>query len=95
MILGLLGIYWVMAYSVYYQLLAWEDLSSNKALKLISLTILWVIWKERNNRAFEGVEQDFNSINDKWFHYFGYTVLGHNLECFENLGSIVNILIDM
>lgn len=96
MVLGLLGISWVMADSITSELLAWEGLSSrNKLFKLIPLTIFWVIWKERNKRAFEGKELDFNTIKNNWFHYFGSIVLGHNLDCSKDFAFIVNILIGM
>lgn len=51
----LLGISWVIAGSVKDEILAWEDLKmNNKWHRLIPLTILWIIWKERNCRIFEG-----------------------------------------
>lgn len=44
---------------------------------------------------FEGKEVDFVTINDRWFHYFGSIVLGHNLDSLEDFGSVINILIDL
>lgn len=53
LICGLLGIKWVMAGSVKDELWAWARLcKKKKQLMLIPLTVLWVVWKERNNRAF-------------------------------------------
>lgn len=71
------------------ELMAWEGLgSNNNSIRLIPLTIFWVFWKKRNNKAFDGIEFDFNKIKDNWFHYFGSNLLGHNLDCFEDLGQI-------
>lgn len=48
MILGLLGTSWVMAGNVCAELIAWEGLgSNNKSIRLILLTIFWVIWKKK------------------------------------------------
>lgn len=52
---GLLGIIWVMAGTVRNELLAWEGVCKDKGLyHLIPLTIIWVVWKERNNRVLTG-----------------------------------------
>lgn len=95
MVLGLLGMSWVMAGTNISELLAWESISSQKKklIRIISLTIFWVIWKEHNNRAFEGEKVDFNTIKDNWFHYFDSTILGHNLDCMDDFGYIVDMLI--
>lgn len=96
MILELLGISRVMADTVNIELLAWVGLgNNNKSIKLIPLPIFWVIWKERNDWAFDGLELDFNTIKNNWFHYFGSTVLGYNLDSFDSLGIIIDMLIDM
>lgn len=53
--LSLLGLSWVRNDSISSKLFAWEGFGNNrKKFRLISLTIFWVIWKERNNLAFEG-----------------------------------------
>lgn len=43
---------------------------------LILLSVLWVMWKERNSRTFEGIEKDFNCIKNRWIHTFGFLLLG-------------------
>lgn len=85
-----------MAGTVKEELLAWEMLSrKNKKFRLIPLTIFWVVWNERNNKAFEGKEDTFGNILNKWFHIFGSIALEHNINHFDDLGLIVNILIDL
>lgn len=95
-IISLMGLSWVMNKNIHAELLAWEDFSSKrKMLRLIPLTIIWVHWKERNNRAFEGIELDFNKFINCWFHYFGSTILGHNIDCLNDFGFVVDSLIDL
>lgn len=85
-----------MAGSIHKELLAWESLLSyNKAACLIPLTIFWILWKERNNCVFEGIENTLLNVRDKWLHYFGSLFLGHNLLSIEDIGAVVNMLIDM
>lgn len=67
----------------------------NKNFRLILLTIVWVIWKKRNNRAFKGKEDIFGNIKDKWFHFFDSIVLEHNLVHFDDFGSISDMFIDL
>lgn len=96
MVYNLLGISWVIIGSVKGEMLAWEGLrSSNKCHILIPLTILWIIWKERSSRIFEGKETDFGTIKDRWLYFFGSIVLSHNLDSLEDFESIVDIFIDM
>lgn len=51
--------------------------------------------KKENNRIFEGKENNFVNIKDRWFHYYGSIVLGHNLDNLVDLGSVVDMLIDL
>lgn len=91
-----MGIQWVIAGSIKAELLAWEGLTfKNKCFRLIPLTIFWIVWKERNNRIFEGIERNFVNIKDKWLHLFGSIMLGHNLDSFDDFGLIVNILTEL
>lgn len=91
-----MGIQWVIAGSVKAELLAWESIAAkNKHYRLIPLTIFWVVWKERDNRIFEGLEENFANIKDKSLHLFGSIILGHNLNCLDDFGATVNILTDM
>lgn len=47
----------MMAGSVREDLWAWENLRSRCMFAdLIPLTILWTVWKERNERAFDGID---------------------------------------
>lgn len=41
------------------------------------------------------MELDFETIKDNWFHYFGSTILAHNLNSFDDLEFIIGMLIDM
>lgn len=80
-IYGMLGIKWAIAGLVKNELWAWARLGEKKKyLMLIPLSLMWVVWKEKNSRAFEGIENDFNSIKDRWFHLFGSLFLGHNIQ---------------
>lgn len=55
MVYGLLGINWVIAGTLREELWAWGNVCKQKKhANLIPLTIFWVLWKERNRRAFEG-----------------------------------------
>lgn len=95
-IFSLMGIQWVIAGSVKAELLAWESIAAkNKHYRLIPLTIFWVVWKERDNRIFEGLEENFANIKDKSLHLFGSIILGHNLNCLDDFGATVNILTDL
>lgn len=38
---------------------------------------------------------NFAIIKDRWLHYFDSLVLGPNLDSFDDLGSIVDILTDL
>lgn len=65
MIYNLLGIFWVSSSSVLAEVWAWGEIQSTKNIvKIISLTIFWVIWKEKNFRAFKGVEVDSYKLKD-------------------------------
>lgn len=90
----LMGLSWVKYKSILDELLAWEGLSCHKkTFRFVALTIFWVIWKKRNNCTFEEKKKvDFRIITDKWFYYFGSTILKHDIECFDDLISIVNCL---
>lgn len=84
---------WVTAGFVKDELFAWEGLCKRKTnYKIIHLIIFWIIWKERNNRAFEGKKSDFVTIKNKWLHLFWSIVLGHNLDNIVDFASLVNTL---
>lgn len=48
-------------------------------MKLIPLTIVWVMWKERKNRVFNGCVRNFGRIRDRWLHTFGALILDHDV----------------
>ena len=68
-----LGVCWVASDSLKNHLLAWESLFGRKVRKkykgggLISHVIMWCIWRERNRRAFEGVENSTQHLKDVVF----------------------------
>lgn len=72
---GLLDFNWVMTGLVRKEikkhgrvLLEWRDTHS--------LAIIWVVWKEKNKRAFEGVEDGSNRVKYRW-QTLGFFILGH------------------
>lgn len=77
---------WIMVGSISKELLAWEGLSPKSPVaRLIPLTIFWILWRKMNNRAFEGREDSFINIKDRWMHYFGSIFLGHNSDTLDDL----------
>lgn len=48
-----------------------------------------------NVRVFEKIETDFVNIKDKWFHAFVSTLLGHDILYWDDLGCVIDYLIDM
>lgn len=65
-VFSIMGVHWAIAGMNKGKLLAWEGFCrKDSSHRLIPLTIFWIIWKERNPRAFEGKELDFVSIKDK------------------------------
>lgn len=96
LVYSLIGTNWVMAGSVISELNAWEWLTgSSKSAHLIHLSIMWTIWKECNNRVFNGKENLFTNFKDRWFHFFVSYILEHNIHSLEDFGAIVDMLIDM
>lgn len=43
------------------------------------------MWKERNARAVEGVDNDFANIKDRWSHTFNFIFFGHDINGLEML----------
>lgn len=96
LVYSLMGLNWVMAGFVSKELFAWEGLSPNSPVaRLIPLSIFWIFWRERNNSAFEGTEDSFVNIKDRWLHYFCSIFLEHNLHTLDNLGATLDMLIDL
>lgn len=51
------------------------------------------MWKERNQRGFEGIEWEITKIMDRWLHYMGSLYLGHDINRMEDFKEFINILI--
>ena len=68
-----LGVCWVASDSTKNHLLAWEGFFGRKVRKKykggwsLSHVIMWCIWRERNRRAFEGVENHIQHLKDVVF----------------------------
>ena len=65
-----LGICWVSPGNIRSHLLAWEGMFGRKARKknkagwMLPHVIFWCIWRERNRRAFEGIEIPIQHLKD-------------------------------
>lgn len=64
-------------------------------INLISLTIFWVVQKEKNCKVLEGIEDEMSEIRDRWMHYFDFLILGYDIYKKEDFGNIINILIKL
>lgn len=53
-----------------------------------------MMWKERDNRAFEGCEGEIVRVRDK-IHIFMSLILGHDIYRWENFGNVIHLLIEM
>lgn len=70
-----LGINWV--------IWAWKGINSKeKHLSLIPLTTFWMVWKERNRRAFEGKVEGFDRVKNSWFQTLSLLIKGHTIYLF-------------
>lgn len=58
--------------------LGWSK-CKNKLANVIPLTVFWILWKEKNSRAFEGEKNSFSRLKDRWLNYFGSILLGHDI----------------
>lgn len=85
-----------MSRSISDELWAWEGVQLDSSLiKLIPLTIFWVIWKERNSITFEGKETDLYRLRDRLMHYFGFILLEYDIISDVNFGNVIDSLIIM
>lgn len=74
----------------------WDGIGKkSEVVKLIPLTIFQVVWKERNNRAFDECMGDLSKIRDRWIHTFGTLILGHDVYGWDDFGKLFDILTDM
>lgn len=80
MIYGLLGIEWVIAGSVREEIWTWEGLFVKRNItNIISLTVFWINWKEKNRRIFYSAQSSLNRLKNKWIHIFGSVLLSHDI----------------
>lgn len=61
------------------------------------LAIFWVIQDERNENAFEGVDDvgNFERIINRWFQTLDFSNSSHFLYSMKDLGVVVDILVDI
>lgn len=50
---------------------------------------------KQNNRVFERRKEHLVNIRDRWLHYFGSLILGHNLYNIEDFEVIVHIFTNL
>lgn len=78
-----------MASPVREEIWIWRGISrGKKSLSLTHLAIFWVVWKERNMRAFEEVVDDFDRVSDRWFQTL-FFIMGHPFYIMEDLGTLL------
>lgn len=85
MIYSLLGISWATSGSTRDEIWVWNDLSGRrKQTELIPVTIFWVVWNERNKRAFDEVDDagGFNLLNNRWFQTLSFFFFVGSLSSF-------------
>lgn len=51
--------------------------------------------ERRNMRAFEGLEDNFDRVRDRWFLTLSFLIIGHSLYTMENFEDLIVILINM
>lgn len=51
--------------------------------------------KREKFKSFGGIENDFNSIKDRWFHLFGSLFLEHDIQDLEDLWMVLDHLIEL
>lgn len=79
------------------EVLAWEGLCIKRRIaNLISLTVLWVLWKEKNDRVFEDKQYGLTRLRDRWIYYFETILIGRDIiskEYFENVIDTLTLLV--
>lgn len=87
---------WVVAGALKEELWAWKGFAKRKkSPRLVSLAILWVVWKERNKIVFEVLEESIDGMRERWFQILGLLVIGKQLYYMEDLGEFIDIIIDL
>lgn len=75
---------------------AWVGLSIKRNIaNLIPLNVFLVLWKERNDRAFDSKASGLYRLRDRWIYYFGITLLVHDIitdKVFENVIDTLTLL---
>ena len=71
---SIFGVQWVMHSSVRRNLLGWHSSfvgkKREKAWRAAPICLLWIIWKERNMRAFDNIERNDQEIKSIFFVHF-------------------------
>nr|XP_016514716.1 PREDICTED: uncharacterized protein LOC107831463 [Nicotiana tabacum] len=92
MALNLFGLEWVMSGTVKEALLSWAHSRGKRTPRawiLAPLAIMWVIWKERNKRAFEGVGQDFVKLQSSLLFLVSFWGTYEIPTCIEDRASFI------
>lgn len=90
LIYGLMESDWVVAGSAGGEIWAWDGIYVKN--RLLTLTVLWVIWKERNGRAFDSGENSINRLKNKWIQYFSSILFGHYVISDVNFRYVIDML---
>lgn len=68
---------------------------NSKQLALIPFTIFWEVWKEKNRRIDDEVEESINKIRARWFQTLNVLVMDQPLYSMEDLRELIDILTNM
>lgn len=92
MIYNLLGMQWVSMGSMFAEVWAWGGIYSGKSKDYFTNYFLGYLKKKRNLRVLGGLEVDRYKQRDRWFKYFGFFILGHEIIRDEDLGMSLILL---
>lgn len=59
------------------------------------LLIFLVVWKERNRRTFEGMKENLDRGRVRWIKTLGFLLISQSLYSMEDLGKIIDMLVNM
>ena len=91
-ILNLFGIQWVMPSTVKEMLYSWAGFRrrrKQKAWKFAPLALMWVVWGERNRRAFEEIESPFSHLKNSLLSLIAFWCTHIAPTCIEDWASFV------
>jgi hypothetical protein len=95
MVCILFGTPWVMPRSVVDLLTCWKGSLGNseaeKVWKMIPHCIMWCLWRERNDRTFNGVEKSIPALK----FYFLHTLLDWSKASHLDFSSSLSDLVDL